>query len=789
MKEEYKFKPSIKIQHFLIFSIIVSFLFFNKANKNSLNFIPQETESQKTIFSIRELYTRILTFEEDTEKICNKSDTNLREYYETADKSKIGLSGNRTSKNSTYTTALINLISSEGETMDNVKTYVMHLIPVLFFFVFAILCIPLWILCCFCCCCNCCCCCCCKKPCCRFPCCIIVLALDALVIAACIYGLAKSNRVFVGIANTECSLLKFVEEIDSGETRQSKPRWIGINGIIDLLDSLSNELQKITGDTVNKLELKKTNISNAKTHFETAKGESCDYVNDGSHVTTKQFSATTTDGKIVNSAKLWLSVYEMFGKCSSLNISAETDENTFSYWLDTEYKTVSEQSEEYLQTALDNFQKISGDNEVTKIFDDAKSTINDIQSTISSTRDSFTGYITDYSDLIDDYGKLGFKIVFAALAGIDIVVAALFIVYFIFGTTCCLNCRCCRCLNKCFIHIFWNIMYLLMILTFIIGSLFSIIGTVGNDLISVVSYLIGDENLSKEQPLLIGSVANYLDICFNGNGSLSSMLGLGTDGATSSIDTLNGLSSQIDNVTEEFRQNLQTSIALQKYQILVNETKEYQNERVALVIQDGDYTTYEYSFMVKELGNKNCLVSTISTPKTCTNAAANDYCTSNCDVFKWMTDSVSGLSNSDSDAESLDSSLAKLKKKYDTFLEAEIDSLSVFKETITNLTQVLNEFIGDGDAFSFLNCTFIGTDIDILLKYLGEALGSNIYTVGKFLLVAGCSMFLSISFTILEVIIINKAVDEKIKEDERNNQVPEYPLESEQLKIVRYKMS
>ena len=31
------------------------------------------------------------------------------------------------------------------------------------------------------------------------------------------------------------------------------------------------------------------------------------------------------------------------------------------------------------------------------------------------------------------------------------------IIYFIFGTTLCLNCKCLRCLNKFFIHILWNI--------------------------------------------------------------------------------------------------------------------------------------------------------------------------------------------------------------------------------------------------------------------------------------------------------------------------------------------
>ena len=80
------------------------------------------------------------------------------------------------------------------------------------------------------------------------------------------------------------------------------------------------------------------------------------------------------------------------------------------------------------------------------------------------------------------------------------------------------------------------------------------------------------------------------------------------------------------------------------------------------------------------------------------------------------------------------------------------------------MTSLFDSFIGEnGSIFDFLQCSFIGNNLDIILKYLKEAIGSNIYSVGVFLLVAGCSMIFSIIFTILEVIIINAAVDDKLK--------------------------
>ena len=112
-------------------------------------------------------------------------------------------------------------------------------------------------------------------------------------------------------------------------------------------------------------------------------------------------------------------------------------------------------------------------------------------------------------------------------------------------------------------------------------------------------------------------------------------------------------------------------------------------------------------------------------------------------------------------------SFNNLKTKYSDFVTKQFDALGVFNDTINNLTSVVKEFVGDGDAFSFLNCHFINTDKDILLKYLKEALGKHVYKVGIFLLIAACGMAFSISFIILEVMIINNAVDKKIEENKK----------------------
>ena len=117
--------------------------------------------------------------------------------------------------------------------MDSIKddstAYIIHKLPIFVFLVIGALTLPAWPIYCFCCC-NCCCCC-CKKPKCKIPCFIFTYIFYGLSVAICIYGLNQSNSVFFGIADTECSILKFFDQVLEGEIKESLSRWAGIDGI------------------------------------------------------------------------------------------------------------------------------------------------------------------------------------------------------------------------------------------------------------------------------------------------------------------------------------------------------------------------------------------------------------------------------------------------------------------------------------------------------------------------------------------------------------------------------
>jgi hypothetical protein len=107
--------------------------------------------------------------------------------------------------------------------------------------------------------------------------------------------------------------------------------------------------------------------------------------------------------------------------------------------------------------------------------------------------------------------------------------------------------------------------------------------------------------------------------------------------------------------------------------------------------------------------------------------------------------------------------LIDLKNQYSLYLQSYIDALDKFNSTINRITGRLNEYTGNAGAFSFANCNFIGTNLKIILKYLKEVFGGDIYTIGVCLILVGCSLALSISSTILLIIIINISIDEDRK--------------------------
>ena len=127
-KESNKYTPRLKYYHIILISIILSPLLI--LNSNSVN---KKREQEKSLEKeIKNLFLRKLDFTSDTNAICQKGTKELQEYYESGDGEKIGLDEINLESGHTpdHITALINLISDEGDSGQNITDYIMHIIPV-----------------------------------------------------------------------------------------------------------------------------------------------------------------------------------------------------------------------------------------------------------------------------------------------------------------------------------------------------------------------------------------------------------------------------------------------------------------------------------------------------------------------------------------------------------------------------------------------------------------------------------------------------------------------------------
>ena len=804
MKEKREIKTKLKYYHIIFLSILLCpFIIINSNSVNNQRNIEKLNQEKKEKFE-RILAGRKLnegdddTFPEDTNKICEKGSDEQKEYYKTGDGTKVGIKDGEISSEDRpeYIQALIDIIkgsSSEGESIDvkeKLTPYLKHLFPVFFFLAVTVLSIPGWIMCCSCCCSNCCCCYCLKKLCCKLPFLIITYACYAIVFVVCIYGLSKSNNIFVGLADTECSLLRFVGDVVYGETKDGT-KWGGVKTITNKLSRTSSQLDYIEHNLMGDLESNKNSVGEQKALLKTelktqstkVKGIGVPYDYDNSR----------------------LDLAFDFGE---FDANDKPTFPSFVYNWTVEYEKIADTAEKNMSTATDNFGILTTGG-MKGSLENAKGPIEQMQISIDNVKDQISDIIINYSDTIDKYGKLGFKIVFSILTVFVAAIAAVMSLLFFCSGKKCSSCCLFRCGFKIILHILWNILAFLMILTFLTGSIFVFVGTIGKDLVSVVSFVVSSENLekSKNEIALLGEAADTLIVCLNGDGDITEKIGINKN-EMDKIDELKFIENTIDELIYNFTKITSQKVTYNNYKKKLDDRKSYSTYDYGF---KDNVRTYKYNLQksLNAINNEITQYEKIdfkcikSDPNTldCSNQFSTtqtfkciDLTEGNCKITAQSDNSpikgryyssaessqnlkdaaeINGpiinyiiLAQEFADKENIDGSIRnaieKINEKYDDFLETEISGLRVFKNAIHGLTVIFEDLIGKKDKFSsFLNCKFMGKNIKVVLKFLEKCLGDNFYTVGVCLLLAGCSLAVAISFTILLIAIINDSVKKK----------------------------
>ena len=423
------------------------------------------------------------------------------------------------------------------------------------------------------------------------------------------------------------------------------------------------------------------------------------------------------------------------------------------------------------------FENIINDASISSNLNNAQTSVEDIGNSIEEIKNGISDVIIEYSDYIDDYGKLGFKIYFTALVIIDASIAVLmFLLCFCSGKLC-NKCCCCRCIFKLFIHLFWNIFAFLMIITFLMGFLFSFIGTIGKDMVSVLNYFISAENLGKEEPTLFGEAGKKLNKCFNGDGDILEEIGFNPS-EIGAFDQLNEAKRTIIDLENEFAA-LETRGTYYVMMDFLKERVDYSNTGFSIHKNDDESSSYTLSSVINAINGDNsvnpkwsfscnpgseCYDPRRLEDEDCPTSYTGELL-NNCERVKGTVRLVKMAKEEEASSNSFKKLTDNLKTQYNAFLGSEKGVLTFCREKIDVLIGILDDYIGEnGNVFGFINCKFIGNNILVILNNIKECFGTDFYTVGICLLMAGCSMAISICFTILLIIIINTSVDQNKKE-------------------------
>jgi hypothetical protein len=480
-------------------------------------------------------------------------------------------------------------------------------------------------------------------------------------------------------------------------------------------------------------------------------------------------------------------------------------EDKLLYMWEYEYSLISDNAFDYLGRARNSFTDILSDNlgDVQDALGDGVDKLDEIMDPFNDANDEIGEILSDYSEMIDKYGKMGVKIIFGVLMVMNIALAVLMLLICLFSGRSCTSCCFCRCIFKFCTHILWNILALMMILTFIFGSLISLLGRIGGDMMSLVSYIMSAENFNKNESALLiselGDASKYIRRCIHGDGAISQELGLGN--SLNSFDDIYRVENNISTIKQNFTQVINTLVT---YNLIKDQLEKQFNhtEEVMMVHTSNQGLPIKYSEVLNKINEKvpqNQRWDTIENTYLCGASLPSDtkYYPKKCkpkdnplydtdadfktyanfiDDMDTIVDYANGNNNGNPpEAPTVKNVIENLKTHYQTYLGSYINILDFFNTTIHSITDLISRYSGnDGDAFAFLNGKFIGTNLKIILKYLKHSLGEDFYTVGICLVIVGFSLILSISSTILLIVIINTDLqknmnDEKIQNPNDNN--------------------
>ena len=514
------------------------------------NFIYQR-EFNKTYKEKSQLYDKIFEsrnlqeiveeniYDKSFDKICAKGHKYLKEYYKTGNIDKIDglddkiLTYDKKDKDKIHIKSLINIIkfltNNENEknknllyidsTKNDIKNYFKHNATALSFLVIGALTIPAWIIFVIC-----------SLPRFNFSCCyffkrkefelpffLSIEILYLLVFSLSLYGIIKSSFIFKGIADIECSIYKFFEQSLEGEDKEIYPKWIGLNKIIKTFSELYIQIDQLEKKTIIDLYQKIDNINNKKITFRNKMEESGNefYSSPDSNIYINLYSNEYVIDSRGISGRYVLDIVKMFGKkVTGISEEKYEPENSALDSWHNEYKLISKNADNYFEEAINDLKIISNK---SKNFEKIIENISILKDFFITIYKNIEYSLIDNSKFVQKYGKGLLIFFFSFLFFINLVIFILICIYIV------------KYHFKRLIYIFANILYLLMIISFLLGNFFIFMGNLGNDIIIALSVVLDQDNFGGNGYNMfdhLGEAKDYLNIFINRNGSIDNLLNI-----------------------------------------------------------------------------------------------------------------------------------------------------------------------------------------------------------------------------------------------------------------------
>ena len=744
----------------IFYTLIGSLVIFTFVKNNISEKIPFPKS-----FSLRFLSNK--TTEEITYEMCSNSSEDLIDFYK---QNGPNYNFEPPSSSSTINKILKDFVNSRSSPTigeEEVKEYFSKSSGYIFIFVLIILLVILWIPYTVCICCKCCKC--IPKFCLSCPNIMIIgaIILCGLVLINCFIGYSKNSSILNGIYGLGCSVLKIEQHLINGDDYKSeKPYWAGINEIANKLEETRNEISSLE-DKTNKVKSQLNDIEPIFADF--AQNLTIEF---DTRVNQKLKNPTPDEDEFVPE---YLSKYGPY-----------TEGETTLWFINEELSGFKKESFDTINSIIGTIdiagkaKEISGNLEEIKNKTDKY--VNDIDKTIG---EQINKYI-DAFDQIDSLSRVAMNTLFSINLVLGLGVgASLILILF------------CKCGNL-ILCVSWFFLYALMILSFLLGAAFGLIGSFFQDLSGGASYLLNnlnEVNIDQEYK-------DIIDTCLRGNGDLAQSKLIDIKFDTSIIDNIYNLENNITagiNEIEKYKfKSIETNeetykeikskpkATLKELILALSEIQNYVdaagsstyvssetpiNDEWEINKQDCQYKYASPGSKLRNLveENGNCLVITEwsieDIQERYKNIQSNKDEVVIINVVEKYYKSIKEFM--DSHNKLMDDIINQNKEFNNSFIrigKEEIHVLENIKGIIKPFREAFEEIVGDGSIFEILNCQFLKRDVNKVLEQFYEGFGSTFKVTSTLLIMIS---IYELAMTLVILIIVTAV--QKSKKVESND--------------------